>query len=329
MKLRSGFKLSFFICIAAVGCTNKTESTQATARDTFTETMAGNYVSSDYPKRKEGYDWVAVSVKLLTDSAAHIRIRSRADRKRPTCTFDADAVQSGDHLLKAAVEGKIILFSFAADSLTIQTGNEEDSGILNYFCSGGGSLAGSYQKIKDPLDKKQIDSTVFLKVLSMQNIFFDIRTTGEGSLQQLIIQPAGLEKDNTKITLETDGSVTNAEIEDLNSDGFPEILIYTVSAGSGSYGNVIAYSVNNGKSMSPIYFPGIADNPKANKGYLGHDEFAIVETHLVQRFRVYNPGDPNCCPTGKIRQVHYKLVDGENSRKFVVDNITEYSGSAQ
>jgi len=124
--------------------------------------------------------------------------------------------------------------------------------------------------------------------------------------------------------MEIDGSVTNAEIEDLNSDGFPEVLIYTTSAGSGSYGNVIGYSVNNGKSISQIYFPGIADNPKANKGYMGHDEFAIVETTLVQRFQLYNPGDPNSSPTGNIRQIQYKLRDGEASRKFVIDKIVEY-----
>lgn len=169
-----------------------------------------------------------------------------------------------------------------------------------------------------------IDSTNFSKILSYQNFSFEVSSIGEGSVQQLIIESKGLEITNDKQTMEIEGSVVNAEIGDLNLDGFPEVLIYTVSAGSGSYGNVIGYSVNNGKSISQVYFPQISDNEIASKGYMGHDEFAIVETSLVQRFKLYNEGDTNANPTGKMRQIQYKLVDGEASRKFVVDKIVEF-----
>ena len=165
----------------------------------------------------------------------------------------------------------------------------------------------------------------FSKTLSLQNISFSVTTLGSGSVQQLTIKPQGLTIDNKTITEEIYGQVVNAEVEDLNSDGYPELLIYVVSAGSGSYGSVIGYSVNAGKSVSKIYFPEISENPQASKGYMGHDEFAIVETSLVQRFRIYNPGDANCCPTGDMRQVTYKLVDGEAGRKFVVNKIDEYA----
>ena len=164
----------------------------------------------------------------------------------------------------------------------------------------------------------------FQKILTLQDITFDITTIGDGSVSELTIEPTGLEIDNQKIALEIEGQVVNAEIEDLNSDGFPEILIYTVSAGSGSYGDVIAYSVNNGKSISQIYFPDITENKEAGMGYMGHDEFAVVETSLVRRFPVYKPGDSNSNPTGGTRQIQYKLQDGEASRLFVIDNISEY-----
>lgn len=165
---------------------------------------------------------------------------------------------------------------------------------------------------------------VFEKTLSLQNISFEITATGEGSISQLTIQPQGLELDNRAINLEVLGQVSNAEIEDLNSDGFPEVLIYTTSAGSGSYGNVIGYSVNNGKSISQISFPEISENPEASKGYMGHDEFAIVETTLVRRFPIYAEGDTNSKPSGKTRQIQYKLKDGEASRVFVISDILEY-----
>ena len=119
-------------------------------------------------------------------------------------------------------------------------------------------------------------------------------------------------------------NIIDAEIEDLNSDGSPEILIYTISAGSGSYGNVIGYSVNNGKSVSQIYFPEITENKEASSGYMGHDEFAIIETSLARRFPVYKDGDTNNNPTGGTRQIEYKLKDGEASRLFVINKISDY-----
>ena len=176
--------------------------------------------------------------------------------------------------------------------------------------------------IKNPIQEKQ--KNVFQKTLTLQNITFDIRTTGEGSISELSIQPKGLEIDNQKIVIELDGQVINAEIEDLNSDGFPEILIYTISAGSGSYGNVIGYSVNNGKSISQIYFPEITENKEASSGYMGHDEFTIIETSLARRFPVYKDGDTNNNPTGGTRQIEYKLKDGEASRLFVINKISDY-----
>lgn len=157
--------------------------------------------------------------------------------------------------------------------------------------------------------------------LKMQNIGFQVTVNGD----HLTIQPSGYELDNTIVTKEIAGmTVTNAEIEDLNSDGFPEIVVYLNSDGSGSYGTVLGYSSNQNKSMSEITFPSISDNPKANKGYMGHDEFAVVETTLSHRFPIYLDGDTNSKPSGKMRQIQYKLKDGEASRVFVVDKILEF-----
>ena len=161
----------------------------------------------------------------------------------------------------------------------------------------------------------------FSRTLSLQNISFKVTALKD----HLTIQPAGYEIDNAVVSKEIEGmSVTNAEIEDLNSDGYPEILIYLNSDGSGSYGTVLGFSSNNNKSMSEISFPSVADNPKANKGYMGHDEFAVVETALSHRFPIYLDGDTNSGPTGKMRQIQYKLKDGEASRVFVIDKITEF-----
>ena len=315
--------------LALVSCKNETKKTdtQETTQEAVTTTLSvtGNYVSSEYEKRDEGYDWVSVAVKAAKDEQLKIAVRSRADKKKPTCTFDALAKKVNDSTFTATAEGKTILFSFKDNQISITTQNESDSNILNFYCSGGGSLAGSYQKIEGDLDQTQIDKTIFRKNVTLQGISFSISTQKNGMETELTVTPYGLEIDNSAVTQTIDGSVVDAEIEDLNSDGSPEVLIYTKSDGSGSYGNVIGFSVNNKKSMSQIYFPPITDNKELSKGYMGHDEFTIVETTLAQRFPIYKEGDSNANPTGGTRQITYKLVDGEASRKFVVKNSTEFN----
>ena len=56
---------------------------------------------------------------------------------------------------------------------------------------------------------------------------------------------------------------------------------------------------------------------------MGHDEFAVVDNILVQKFPIYKKGDINSNPTGGIRQIQYKLKDGEASRIFAIDKIVD------
>ena len=165
----------------------------------------------------------------------------------------------------------------------------------------------------------------FQKVLTLQNITFEIVSKGEGSIRKLFINTKGLIYNSQELVMDIDGSVIDAEVEDLNIDGYPELLIYTQSAGSGSYGNVIGFSVNNGKSMSQIAFPDLSNNEEASTGYMGHDVFLIGETNLIRKFPIYKEGDTNDNPTGGMRQIQYKLKDGEASRIFVINNVFEYN----
>ncbi len=318
------------VFLALLSC--KKEAKEADTQETIKqETVAtitnvtGNYVSSEYEKRNEGYDWVSVAVKPAANNNIKITVRSRADKKKPTCTFDALAEKTNDSTYTTDINGKTLVFSFKNKQISIATANKEDNGLLNSYCSGGGSLAGSYHKIEGNLDQTQLDKTIFKRTVSLQGISFSIATQKNGVETELTVTPHGLEIDNSAVTQTIDGNVVDTDIEDLNADGSPEVLIYTQSDGSGSYGNVIGFSVNNKKSMTQIYFPPITDNKELSKGYMGHDEFTIIETTLAQRFPIYKEGDSNANPTGGIRQITYKLVDGEASRKFVVKNSTEFN----
>ena len=166
--------------------------------------------------------------------------------------------------------------------------------------------------------------TGFSTRLELQGFGFDITATNEGSINQLTIVPHGLSEQKDPITVEIDGTVSGAEIDDLDANGFPEVYVYVTSAGSGSYGSLVGYAVNKGKSMTGIYLPPIADDAKLNKGYMGHDEFAVVEGTFVQRYPVYKDMDTNAQPSGKTRQLQYKLKAGEAGWVLHLDKAIEY-----
>jgi hypothetical protein len=154
-------------------------------------------------------------------------------------------------------------------------------------------------------------ATPFKQNLSLQGITFHISSANEGSINKMTISIDGLKTKTDPIVKEIDGTVTGAEVADLNSDGSPEIYVYTTSAGSGSYGNVIGIAINKMKSASDIYMPPITDNKKLSAGYQGHDEFSIIEGSLGHRFPIYKHGDTNNAATGGLRQIEYKLTAGE------------------
>jgi hypothetical protein len=321
------FSLMLLVLFSAIACKNKTEKTEQDTIQTATKELnvSGNYVTEDYSKRNEGYDWVSVRVDELKNNQLKISIRSRADKKKPTCTFDTKAFKKNENSYESTYDGKIIKFEFSEENITISTENPDDSNMLYFFCNGGVSLAGTYEKINEELDQQQIDLTKFMKVLYLQDVGFNISSIEKGSKNTMSIFTFGLEESEYSESFDIEGEqVIDAEVEDLNSDGSPELFVYTQTIGSGSYGNVYAFSVNNNKSMSQVYFQQTAENDKINKGYMGHDEFSIVENSLVQRFPIYKEKDTNGNTTGGTRQVSYKLIDGEASRKLVVNKVSEY-----
>ena len=288
------------------------------------ESYEGTYVSDGYEQRSVGYDWVAVSIQILDDTTAHVAVRSRVDLKKATCTFDSDALWAEEGKLVIPFEDKQFILTLAADTLQIRGADEKSSNLLYYFCSGGATLEGSYIRLEGPVEEQQLNSDGFRKELSLQGITFTVCEINRGFQSRLVIETSGLEINNEPFSHTIYGWISGAEVEDLNSDGWPELLVYLNSSEGAVRTRVFAYSVNNGKSMSQVHLPDITFNKEAGEGFIGYDEFAVIETWLVQRFPVFKWTGSGYEPTGRTRQIQYQLREGEALRQFVPLKITEY-----
>ena len=160
--------------------------------------------------------------------------------------------------------------------------------------------------------------------LNYGGISFNVHASQGSSLNQLQIKTEGLTSGSDLQQAELDGTAYRAELADLDGNGWPEIYVYVSSAGSGSYGSLAAYAVNSGKSLSSIYLPPLDQSPEVTEGYMGHDEFSVVENRLVRRFPVYKSTDNNVQPTGGTRQLQYRLDAGEAGWILQVDRVVEF-----
>ena len=149
--------------LALSGCNNMTPSVnnQTTKQPNAAVTPAvqavvGDYASEGYHKRAQGSDWVGVMVRADgadNSEQINIQVRARSDVKKPSCHFDGKATLMGQDeahgvIFQTKVNDSTAFFQFKDDILTIDS---QDKYALNYFCSGGASLVGEYQKLEGDL----------------------------------------------------------------------------------------------------------------------------------------------------------------------------------
>ncbi|MBX7245501.1 MAG: hypothetical protein K1X53_08375 [Candidatus Sumerlaeaceae bacterium] len=173
-------------------------------------------------------------------------------------------------------------------------------------------------------DRQPLAGAAFDKKLDAMGIKFHVLATSGTATNKLQIIPSGLKGDNIPILRDIEGVVKDCEWGDINSDGSPEVYVFVASAGPDANDVLVAYSANNKKSLSEIYLSPVADDPKLSKGFHGHADIAVVENVVALRFPIYEGTGAEAKPTGKTRQVQYKLKPGEAGWKLKVDKVVEY-----
>ena len=143
------------------------------------------------------------------------------------------------------------------------------------------------------------------------------------SLSDITVSSTGFEHNLSEVFKDRD-PIKDVHVADLDTNGFDEFYIITVSSGSGSYGDVIGLASNRDKSLSMIYMPEVREGDELFIGYMGHDDFSIADNKLVRSFPVYLPADTNNNPTGGTRQLTYELFPGEAGWQLrISDSSTE------
>jgi len=99
--------------------------------------------------------------------------------------------------------------------------------------------------------------------------------------------------------------INHVLLADLDNNGFDEIYIITLSAGSGSYGNVIGIATTKDNTFAKINFPELSE-PDLKigakfEGYEGHDLYKIKGMLLIRSFPVKTPKSTT-------RVIKYKLI---------------------
>ncbi|MGM8885553.1 hypothetical protein ACS8FD_06385 [Psychrobacter sp. 1U2] len=146
-----------------VGCNNTSSATNTVATASTStvaalspavQTVVGDYASEGYAKRAQGNDWVAVMISANGSEQINIKVRARSDVKKPTCTFDGQAKLMGQDqahgvIFETRANDSKVFLQFQNGKLTIDS---DDKYALNYYCSGGASIVGEYQKLKTNLE---------------------------------------------------------------------------------------------------------------------------------------------------------------------------------
>jgi hypothetical protein len=164
----------------------------------------------------------------------------------------------------------------------------------------------------------------FEQGLQLQGIGFQVSSPNKAANNTVHIVPSGLQVDNNPIDWQVAGHVVGAEVADLNADGSPELYVYVRGPAPWRHGALLAFSANQRKSLSMVNVPELGSHRGADKGYQGHDEMAVVENRFMRRFPLFGKdGDP-AKPTGRTRQLQYKLTKGEASWVLTLDRMVEF-----
>ncbi len=156
----------------------------------------------------------------------------------------------------------------------------------------------------------------FEKKLEKGSITFHLSSPNVPEENTLVVAPSGFEVRNDTFQIGVEGVVTDAQVADLDQDGFPEVYAFSRSAGSDSTAYVYGFSSFRNRSYGPVGVQELSAKKDMAEGFNGHGRFYFEGGALKRSFPVYEQGKA----TGKKRIVTYALRQGEAS--FILEPVS-------
>lgn len=149
-------------------------------------------------------------------------------------------------------------------------------------------------------------------IMKLGNVGFKLVCTNKNEDKNYVtISPIGFSNGARDVSFEVKGRIRKAEVDDLNNDFFPDMVIYVYLNGTEDKGTVVGVSSVKNESFAAIAFPDIVDDPKLRTGYKGFDTFMLMEGTLMRRFPVFTADSVGAQRTGMFRQIQYRVSPGE------------------
>lgn len=154
---------------------------------------------------------------------------------------------------------------------------------------------------------RQADEPViarYERLLRFNVYTFSVKAADSGAVRDLTIKAYRGQLLLTNFRVRVHGTVTGAEVADLDHNRLPELYVFSSKVGSGSFGGVNAWQFmpeRKADILAPSW------HLSAGAGYMGHDSLWIERDVLCRRVPVYRPGDANAEPSGGHRMIRYHL----------------------
>jgi hypothetical protein len=157
---------------------------------------------------------------------------------------------------------------------------------------------------------KRVDTTLKIGTVGYRIICSNKDVT----TNELNIRPIGFDHDAHESRAFIKGRLIRSEIDDLNNDGFPDLMFYTYTVNEVKEWSINAYAIVSlsNKSFTIAVLPDVLLDAKYKDGYRGHDEFSLLEGALMRKFPIYKADDKDV-PTGGKRIIQYQLSGTEET----------------
>jgi hypothetical protein len=167
----------------------------------------------------------------------------------------------------------------------------------------------------DTTTQRAIENTYeeIKSVIVNADLVYDVighgQSASEGGIT--VLRRAKGSKTDTLLTAPRNGAFQSAFITRLDPKNDHELIIVNQSAGSGSYAELVAYTIDKNGKLNKVNIISPAKNDLV--GYMGKDSIYTDGKLLWRQFPIFKEGDANCCPSGGLQVLKYTLQNNSLS----------------